>query len=82
MANREQRYEDNAAGGFYVDEECICCSLCNEIAPDLFQESGEGGHHIVYRQPADPDSIALAHEALVACPVEAIGGDGARESSG
>ena len=76
MADKELRIEGGVSGNFYVDEECICCGLCGEIAPGFFRESDEGGHHIVHRQPASDEDLELAREALAECPVEAIGDDG------
>jgi len=76
MAEYELRFEDNVAGRFYVDEECINCDLCSEGAPEFFRESAAGGNHIVYRQPVGQLEIELALEALEACPAESIGDDG------
>ena len=38
MATKEDKYQDNAAGKFYVDTECIDCNLCRELAPDNFTD--------------------------------------------
>lgn len=76
MASLNDRFADNVVGAFYVDEACICCMICAETAPSVFQESEEGGHHIVYHQPSGEEEVALALEALEGCPVEAIGRDG------
>ena len=37
MAEKENKYEDNAEGKFYVDEECIDCNLCRETAQTTLQ---------------------------------------------
>ncbi|PYK90518.1 MAG: ferredoxin, partial [Verrucomicrobia bacterium] len=33
MADVANKYPENAAGKFYVDEQCIDCDLCRETAP-------------------------------------------------
>ena len=43
MADNSQKWDDNVPGEFYVDKECILCSLCTDIAPEHFKES-EGEH--------------------------------------
>ncbi|MEM7147402.1 MAG: ferredoxin [Verrucomicrobiota bacterium] len=81
MADRDDRHSDNVPGRFYTDEECICCSICSELAPDFFKQSEIGGHNIVYRQPSSDREVDLAHSAIHECPVQAIGSDGLDESS-
>ena len=39
MADKEDKYEDNVAGKFYVDTECIDCNLCRELAPENFTKN-------------------------------------------
>lgn len=80
MAEKEDKYSDNAAGKFYVDEQCIDCDLCRETAPDFFTRNEDGGYSFVFKQPQSEEDIALCMEALEGCPVEAIGDDGADES--
>ena len=76
MASVEERWEDSIEGKYYVDSECILCSLCANIAPDSFRESDDGDHDIVYNQPVTNEQIELAEDAMEQCPVEAIGNDG------
>jgi len=76
MADKEDKWPENVAGKFYVDEQCIDCDLCRETAPDFFARSDDGGYSYVVRQPASPDDVDLCMEALEGCPVEAIGDDG------
>jgi len=77
MADTSQKWEDNVAGAFYVDKECILCSLCTDIAPENFKESDEGDHDFVYKQPESDDERQACQDALEQCPVDAIGADGA-----
>tara|TARA_B100000700_G_C14858905_1_gene767659 strand:- start:38 stop:271 length:234 start_codon:yes stop_codon:yes gene_type:complete len=76
MADKNEKYEDNVPGKFYVDIECIICSVCSSCAPDNFRMSDDGSHDIVYKQPENDDELDQCYEALESCPVEAIGDDG------
>ncbi len=77
MASIDEKWADNANGKFYVDEQCIDCDLCRETAPDFYTRNEDGGYSYVYKQPESDEDIELCQEALDACPVEAIGDDGA-----
>jgi glyoxylase-like metal-dependent hydrolase (beta-lactamase superfamily II)/ferredoxin len=71
MANLRRAYQENIPGAFFVDDTCIDCDLCRQIAPSVFAEDAD--HSIVYHQP---DGIAESHRsamALVACPTGSIG---------
>lgn len=76
MAEKENKYEDNVKGKFYVDKQCILCSLCHELAPANFKESDAGDHDHVFKQPENDEEEKLCLEAMQQCPVEAIGNDG------
>ncbi|MGZ4836510.1 MAG: MBL fold metallo-hydrolase [Terriglobales bacterium] len=71
MAQIERRLTGNVAGDFYVDESCIDCDACRQIAPAVFREDGE--HSVVFHQPSDPGQLHRALMALVACPTASIG---------
>jgi ferredoxin len=77
MAVFSNRYLDNVAGKFYVDDQCIDCDLCRETAPDNFTRNENGGYSYVFKQPGTADEEVLCKEAMEGCPVEAIGNDGA-----
>ncbi|MBK1876155.1 ferredoxin [Pelagicoccus mobilis] len=76
MADKSEKWSDNAAGKFYVDEQCIDCDLCRETAPDFFTRNDDEAYSFVFKQPEDQAGIDLCMEALEGCPVEAIGDDG------
>ena len=76
MANKADKWADNAAGNFYVDQQCIDCDLCRETAPGFFTRHEEGGYTFVSKQPVTEEEIARCVEAVEGCPVEAIGDDG------
>lgn len=73
MADKDSIWEDNVPGNWFVDKNCILCSLCGDLAPDNFKEADSGDHDIVYKQPQTPEEVAACQEALDQCPVEAIG---------
>jgi ferredoxin len=76
VADRNDRYEDNAPGKWYVDKKCILCSVCAEAAPNNFREADSNDHDVVFKQPESEDEIRQCEEAMASCPVEAIGNDG------
>jgi len=85
MADPTNAWEDNVGGeaviggkrvSFYVDMECILCSVCSDAAPNNFRMSDDEDHDICYRQPENDDELANCYEAKENCPVEAIGDDG------
>ena len=77
MADKTDKLENQPAGKFYVDSQCIDCNLCRETAPDNFQRDDDGGYSYVNKQAENDEEDKLCQEALEACPVEAIGDDGA-----
>ena len=76
MADKDDKWPDNAPGKFYVDEQCIDCDLCRETAPDFFTRNEDEAYSFVHAQPKTQEDIDLCMEALEGCPVEAIGDDG------
>ena len=75
MAEKENKYDDNVEGKYYVDEECIDCNLCRETAPSNFTNHDDG-YSYVQKQPENEEEETQCSEALQECPVEAIGDDG------
>src|SRR5215469_18275493 len=71
MADISLRLPQNAAGDFFVDESCIDCDACRQIAPSTFRDYHDKS--IVYRQPENDDATLRALMALVACPTASIG---------
>lgn len=85
MADPTNTWEDNSFGeatingkrvSFYVDKECILCSVCSDAAPNNFRMSDQEDHDICYKQPENAEELAQCYEALENCPVEAIGDQG------
>ena len=75
MAFIEDKLPDNVPGKFYVDRQCIDCDVCRDTSPANFARNDENGYSYVYKQPSTPLEFELCEEALMACPVEAIGDD-------
>jgi ferredoxin len=76
MSDVRNKLPDNTGGAFYVDRECIDCDVCRDTSPANFTRNDENGYSYVYKQPENETERALCEEALMACPVEAIGDDG------
>ena len=72
MARLNLRLKENAPGPLYVDETCIDCDTCRQMAPEIYGESR--GLSYVMRQPESRDEKLRALQALVACPTASIGG--------
>ena len=83
MANWNNRWEDNTGPltprnettpyEFYVDKECVHCSICADASPNCFRPSDDGSHAICYMQPGESQDWAQCMEAMENCPFEAIG---------
>lgn len=76
MADKSEKWPENAPGKFYVDNQCIDCDLCRETAPANFTRNEDGGYSYVVKQPENDEELQLCMEAMEGCPVEAIGNDG------
>ena len=73
MAQLENKYDNNVAGKYFVDDQCIDCDLCRNTAPANFTRSEETGYSYVYKQPENEEEEENCKDALEGCPVEAIG---------
>ena len=71
MATLQRSFSSNVPGTFFVDDTCIDCDLCRQIAPKVYTE--ESDHSIVYHQPENEADVHRAAMALVACPTGSIG---------
>jgi ferredoxin len=76
MADPNDRVPENVPGTYYVDTNCIDCDVCRDTSPENFTRADAGGYSFVFKQPRTEAELALCEEALMACPVEAIGNDG------
>jgi glyoxylase-like metal-dependent hydrolase (beta-lactamase superfamily II)/ferredoxin len=71
MANPARRLAENVDGEFFVDDSCIDCDACRQIAPETFRDHGDQSS--VYHQPVAETETFRALQALVACPTGSIG---------
>jgi glyoxylase-like metal-dependent hydrolase (beta-lactamase superfamily II)/ferredoxin len=71
MADPTRRLPANARGSLFVDDTCIDCDACRQLAPATFAQ--RGAHSAVTAQPDSTATLHAALRALVACPVGAIG---------
>ena len=80
MSEKMRKLKENVHGKYYVDQQCIGCMLCSEIAPDNFRPSldidCDVEHNFVYTQPSTEQEDDLCAESMDVCPVDAIGDDG------
>jgi ferredoxin len=77
LADKSAKWPHNVTGQFYVDDQCIACDACVFEAPGFFAMNDEDGHAFVAKQPTTDAEVTKCQDALDACPVEAIGNDGA-----
>src|SRR6476469_5308675 len=73
MARAALRHPANAPGPWFVDERCIDCGTCREVAPELFGVSGV--QSVVTVQPdGGPGRTEIeSWLAAQACPTSSIG---------
>ena len=80
MSEKSSKLKENISGKYYVNQECIGCMLCSEIAPDNFRPGlnidCEIEYNFLYKQPSTKQEDDLCAESMDVCPVDAIGGDG------
>jgi glyoxylase-like metal-dependent hydrolase (beta-lactamase superfamily II)/ferredoxin len=71
MARVALRHPANADGPWFVDERCIDCGTCRDLAPSIFGDARDQA--IVVEQPSDADGERDAWLAAQACPTSSIG---------
>ncbi len=60
------------SGKYHVNDDCIGCAICSEIAPENFRFNHEQGCDYVCKQPDTAKEERLCDEAMDTCPVNAI----------
>jgi len=71
MADRRRSVAENVPGDFFVDETCIDCDTCRQLAPGVFADAGD--YSFVHMQPQNSEAQRSALRALLACPTGSIG---------
>jgi glyoxylase-like metal-dependent hydrolase (beta-lactamase superfamily II)/ferredoxin len=74
MADLNLKLPENAPGELFVDETCIDCDTCRELAPETFG-SRSNGQSIVVQQPGSDAAWTRALQAVVSCPTASIGAE-------
>jgi len=72
VARLNLRLPENVPGPLFVDQTCIDCDTCRQMAPEIYGETR--GLSYVMRQPESAEEKRRALQALVACPTASIGG--------
>jgi ferredoxin len=62
----------DVSGKYDVNDDCIGCAVCAEIAPDNFRFNHEQGCTRLRKQPGTAKEKHLCGEAMDICPVNAI----------
>ena len=71
-----KKLPQNVYGRFYVDTNCINCSLCPEIAPDIFATNHDQGYEYIKKQPQNTAELDLVAEVIQLCPANAVQDNG------
>ena len=71
MANYRQKLSGNIDGDYFVDNRCINCDNCRELAPEVFRE--QDSFSIVYQQPMGMEARERTIRAVISCPTRSIG---------
>jgi glyoxylase-like metal-dependent hydrolase (beta-lactamase superfamily II)/ferredoxin len=71
MANFQKKLNGNVDGLFFVDDTCIDCDTCRQLAPEVFTDFGD--YSVVFHQPVSEPEIRKSTQALLACPTGSIG---------
>ncbi len=70
MEDRAKKVAENVEGPFYVEDGCIQCGNCAEVAPENFTQGEK--YYYVCKQPENDEEISNCLRALWKCPAEAI----------
>ena len=73
MADPTTKWPQNQPGLFFVDQQCLDCGLCFEIAPLNFSRNGDAGHSFLSKQPETLAELEACMEVVRACPLNEVG---------
>jgi ferredoxin len=62
MSDAANKAKNNVSGKYYVDQNCISCGQCKDIAKDFFAEDPNGGYYVC-KQPVKPEEITICQDA-------------------
>ena len=72
MADLSEKYQDNVDGRYFVDEQCIDCDLCREVAPVCFTRNDDAGHSFVFKQPETMKKRNCVKKLWIAVPLRPL----------
>lgn len=75
-ADIHRRHPLSAPGKFFVDDCCLDCDLCREVAVGLFLRDDSSGTSYLVRQPVTAEEVELVKECVKCCCMAAIGDTG------
>ena len=70
------RDPSSAKGRFYVNEHCMDCDICRELAPEFFARNDALENSYLIRQPVDEEEVRLIQDIAQMCSEQAIRSDG------
>ncbi|MFD7449600.1 ferredoxin [Kitasatospora sp. NPDC059827] len=59
-------------GRFTIDETCIDCRLCQDLAPENFEGDLDNDVHYVSKQPETDRELDCVLDAVDSCPTDSI----------
>jgi len=71
MADLRKKLTGNIDGLFFVDNTCIDCDTCRQLAPEVFTD--DVNYSVVFHQPKSYAKQRNASRSLVACPTGSNG---------
>lgn len=79
MARLDMRHPAGVEGPWFVDDRCIDCDACRQIAPGMIVRNPGDGVSVFTRQPATDEEVAMAWRAVLVCPTRSIGHETIRQ---
>ena len=76
MPDTEERWSDNVPGRYYVNKDCVVCTVCSDMAPLHFTLAKDEDHYFVSLQPRNEKEEAVVKAAMEGCPMGAVCDDG------
>lgn len=71
MIYREGKKDLNVPGKYYVNGDCLDCTICTDIVPSNFDRDDSFGS-FVKKQPTSLEENILCEQAKLDCPIGAI----------
>ena len=69
---RVETRKSEISGKYTVNDACIGCAICSEIAPENFRFNHEQECEYVCKQPGTEEEVCLCVVVIYICPVNYI----------